>query len=136
MGTNYYLYKFCEHCDVDPIRLHIGKSSGGWCFALHVIPELKLNSLDDWMDEIEKSIKYDGYIQNEYCDRITLEGLHSVITDRKWPKPRNTQAVYAKHSGFGNAEQGPNNLVRHPIDNEHCVGHGDGTWDLITGEFE
>ena len=29
---------------------------------------------------------------------------------------------------------GPNGLLRHRI-GEHCIGHGDGTWDLIRGEF-
>ena len=42
MGTNYYLHRprtnECEHCgraDEAP-PLHIGKSSSGWCFSLHV----------------------------------------------------------------------------------------------------
>jgi len=52
MGTNYYLVKnerppcpCCERTYVQE-RLHIGKSSGGWCFALHVIPEMGMLLID------------------------------------------------------------------------------------------
>src|SRR5450631_1105933 len=54
MGTNYYLQlPGCDHCNRAGDRLHIGKSSGGWCFALHVgipngtDPHLPAN-LDQW----------------------------------------------------------------------------------------
>ena len=33
------------------------------------------------------------------------------------------------------AEPGPNGLVRAKINGVHCIGHGEGTWDYITGEF-
>jgi hypothetical protein len=36
MSTNYYLH---EYVSTDPKILHIGKSSGGWCFSLHVVEE-------------------------------------------------------------------------------------------------
>ena len=47
MGTNYYLHKKppCEACGHEPAPLHIGKSSGGWCFSLHVIPEIALTGV-------------------------------------------------------------------------------------------
>ena len=51
MGTNYYLYEGSEACPTckRPFEpLHIGKSSAGWCFSLHVIPEEGINTLDDW----------------------------------------------------------------------------------------
>lgn len=51
MGTNYYLHRsdkpHCASCTCYE-RLHIGKSSAGWCFSLHVMPEAGINSLDDW----------------------------------------------------------------------------------------
>jgi len=63
MGTNYYLKRRepqqpCPTCGCtcksdEKDDLHIGKSSWGWCFGLHVIPELGINSLDDWVEEIE-----------------------------------------------------------------------------------
>ena len=42
MGTNYYFEdssEVCECCGRGAESLHIGKSSGGWCFSLHVMPE-------------------------------------------------------------------------------------------------
>ena len=64
MGTNYYsvkrdiehlvmmdfydLHERCYDLDGNDV-LHIGKSSSGWCFSLHVIPEQGINSLQDWV---------------------------------------------------------------------------------------
>ncbi len=50
MGTNYYLHEKpdCECCGRPFEALHIGKSSSGWCFSLHVMPEDMINTLDDW----------------------------------------------------------------------------------------
>ena len=56
MGTNYYLrLKVCPHCAKPEKTIHIGKSSVGWCFGLHVIPEDGIHDLDDfrklWSDD-------------------------------------------------------------------------------------
>lgn len=140
MGTNYY----SVHRDVDLDKfdgwdlrydeegrcLHIGKSSGGWCFSLHVIPERGINSLRDW---IEVFIDPERVIINEYREEIGLEEMMRVITQRSRP-PGNEwdQATLDRNC----AEPGPNNLVRHRMDQDlNCVGHGEGTWDLITGCF-
>ena len=50
MGTNYYLYQKpdCECCGRPFEPLHIGKSSAGWCFALHIMPEDGISTLLDW----------------------------------------------------------------------------------------
>jgi len=50
MGTNYYLYPAspCKACGRSYEAKHIGKSSAGWCFLLHVIPEEGINDLEDW----------------------------------------------------------------------------------------
>ena len=34
-----------------------------------------------------------------------------------------------------NSEIGPNGLLRHKVTGNHCVGHGDGTYDYIKGVF-
>lgn len=48
MGTNYYYYQdVCPHCGKPDKKLHIGKSSGGWYFSLHIIPEEKIFNLKD-----------------------------------------------------------------------------------------
>lgn len=36
---------------------------------------------------------------------------------------------------MNNAELGPNNLLRHKIDGQFCIGHGEGTWDYCIGDF-
>ncbi len=85
MGTNYYLrYPKCKHCGQRPKDLHIGKSSAGWCFGLHVYPEdasLPQNS-DDW----EKL--FDTYqIFDEYGEEISVCGMMETILDRSSPTP-------------------------------------------------
>lgn len=113
MGTNYYLHTKpdCECCGRPFESLHIGKSSGGWCFSLHVIPEDSINTLDDWryLWNTEGAI-----IRNEYGETISTDEMESVITDRRWRDMFPT---------------------RHYIGGIHCIGHGEGTWDYITGEF-
>jgi len=107
MGTNYYVYyDRCSTCGRGEKELHIGKSSVGWVFSLHVIPEKDLNNLDDW-----KKFLYGKQIHNEYGDKIEFYELIDKITKRNHPK----------------------GLNRH--NHNHCIGHGEGTWDLIEGEF-
>jgi hypothetical protein len=54
----------------------------------------------------------------------------STITERAWPQRERSQEYFRQNL----AEEGPNNLMRHTI-GRHCVGHGDGTYDLVPGEF-
>lgn len=124
MGTNYYLTEDCECCGRAFPDLHIGKSSGGWCFSLHVIPSEGLNSLDEWESRFSC-----GVITNEYGLVLTATEMSDIIRNRSWHR-RGEFDYRANH-----AEEGPNGLVRHRIDGVHCVGHGAGTWDYIAGEF-
>ena len=138
MGTNYYLHKnTCEHCGRSDERIHIGKSSGGWCFSLCVHPDEHINDLPDWAEAWQ-----DGIIKDEYDRPVTPEEMVAVITDRKgrpWdeytygngPLQYTSEAAMLK-SNY--AEKGPNSLLRHQI-GPHCVGHGSGTWDLIPEGF-
>ena len=113
MGTNYYLHQKpdCECCGRSFEPLHIGKSSGGWCFSLHVMPEDHINSLDDWRALWTAP---GAYIRNEYGERVSIADMEMIITVRHWR---------------GSAP------ARHGVDDRHCVGHGEGTWDYITGDF-
>lgn len=109
MGTNYYLLKnVCPTCGRPEERLHIGKSSVGWAFGLHVIPEEGIKTLDDWLPLMDA-----GVIEDEYGTRIDKAAMLSYITNRSHPR----------------------GLSRHEIDKRFCVGHGDGTWDYLVGEF-
>lgn len=116
MGTNYYLETEspCAHCGrSDPEkRLHIGKSSAGWCFALRVYPDRGIEDLDDW--ELEWA-KPGAVIFDEYGDRIDVEEMRRVIAERRYASGRE--------------------MLRHAIDGKFCIGHGKGTWDLIQGDF-
>jgi hypothetical protein len=144
VGTNYFSVKrgledldpdaFWERRqDGDPGNddiLHIGKSSGGWCFSLHIIPELGINDLDDW---IRVFIEPDRIIINEYRERIDLTEIMRIITARRRNRPgidRWTPEDYKRNF----AEPGPNGLARHAL-GHGCVKQGEGTWDCITGYF-
>jgi len=137
MGTNYYWQsKACDKCGHSSERIHIGKSSAGWCFGLHVTDEL--TTLGQW----EAKWNSGGYIYNEYDKQVSVSDMMKAITersgligfdDRDWP-----MMGYYDEADFHNrnhSERGPNNLLRHRIDGGHCVGHGDGTWDYIASEF-
>jgi hypothetical protein len=121
MGTNYYWHEKppCEHCGRNDDGYHIGKSSAGWNFSLHVAQtvtvgdeDIYVMSLADW----ERIFAISGsYIRNEYRDPVSVEEMMATITDRKeWQlgKP----------------------LARHDFSN--TVGLPPGvTYDLVRGDF-
>lgn len=131
MGTNYYLHVgVCPTCGRAEEVLHIGKSSAGWCFALHVLPERGINTLADWEQEWGPSRHY-REIRDEYGEVVTPEELLRSITERSWEdsEPQSPAWYMENH-----AEPGPKGLARHRI-GQHSVGHGPGTWDYVLGEF-
>lgn len=139
MGTNYYLKNSKPEIG-EWSGIHIGKSSAGWCFALHVIPELNINSLEDWLFLFDID-KYQ--IENEYSDRISKEEMIENICNRSNDKPE-LPLYYKDWEEFleqNHAEFGPSNLFRAKVDfgrlGRHgvCTSHGEGTFDLIIGEF-
>lgn len=132
MGTNYYLHRnICPHCGRADEELHIGKSSAGWCFSLHVTDEI--TSLDDW----KKLFAEEGaVIKDEYGDIETVETMLRTITQRRG---REGPSAFGQNSDEwfrqNHATPGPFGLARQRIDHQHCVGHGVETYDLITGDF-
>ncbi len=134
MGTNYYLENdVCSCCNRAKDTMHIGKSSMGWCFSLHVFTEEEdgPTNLEEWINMFSA---IDTIIKNEYGDTISSTEMVSIICDRgsfvSPTKPKND--IWFKNNY---AEPGPNGLTRSKIDGIHCIGHGTGTWDYITGEF-
>lgn len=129
MGTNYYLHEKpdCECCGRPFEPLHIGKSSGGWCFTLHVIPEDRINTLEDWEHLWNKPR---AVIRDEYGREIPRKRMKDIITNRSHPYSSTDDSWYEDNS----AVRGPNNLARHAI-GRFCIGHGVGTWDYVVGEF-
>lgn len=131
MGTNFTHVTTANKCECcgrsDTKERHIGKSSGGWCFSLHVYPEEGINTLEDW-----KKIFGSGEIRNEYGGVITVDRMLSTITERSWDRVVKWSEADLKRN---HAVEGPNGLVRSVVDGRHCIGHGDGTWDYIVGDF-
>jgi len=130
MGTNYYLHtEPCPHCGRSDEPLHIGQSVNGWCFSLHVYPDKGISTLDDWKD-IWSNPKF--VIRDEYGRSVTLEDMLDTVADRSSPqRAGKDRRWYAENHSV----PGPNNLARHAISEGHCIGHGEGTWDYIIGEF-
>ncbi len=140
MGTNFYLHPLvnvCQHCgrgdDAEP--LHIGKSSAGWCFALCVHPDHGIHSLDDWR------MRWAGdgvVIRDEYGTDVSPADMDRIITGRRWRNKVDSWVGYENEQAFhaeNHSERGPNGLLRHRVDGRHCIAHGDGTWDVMRGEF-
>jgi hypothetical protein len=134
MGTNFYWIVSSERCPVcghdesNGDGLHIGKSSAGWCFSLHVYPEDRINFLKDWVD---RWFLPNSMIEDEYGVQYTVYEMMDIITKRSFPGDRRLAEEDAKRN---QAEVGPNNLLRHPL-GDHCIGHGEGPWDYIVGNF-
>lgn len=125
MGTNYYhVPDPCPTCGHGE-EMHIGKSSGGWCFLLHVYPEYGINDLGDW-----EAIWSIGQIRNEYGDTISPEDMKKTITERTWTGPQMSRSEMASNY----ATEGPNGLLRHRL-MHGVVKHGEGTWDCSTNDF-
>jgi len=128
MGTNYYLKAKppCPCCGREYNDRHIGKSSGGWVFALHIYPDEGIHDLPNWIPLLEAE---GAVIVNEYGDQVTVLELLQIITGRT----RNADQLDNEFLRRNHAVQGPNNLLR--SDPENCDGYGAGTWDLHAHDF-
>jgi hypothetical protein len=123
MGTNFY----ANH--PDGMKLHIGNSSAGWVFMLSIYPELGINTLDDWKSIFCYPL---ALIEDEYGRFMTPAEMLNKITKRAWGSGTPyTQAYYLENG----ADKGPNGLLRSKVDGVHCIGHGEGTYDYIVGDF-
>jgi len=129
VGTNYYWHEKpapCSTCGHDRSKvLHIGKSSMGWVFMLHVDPEEGLNTLEDWRCRwLENGSK----ILSEYGTLTPLDKMEDIILDRE-----NTSKPWSVDDMRQNcAIQGPNGLYRGTL---NFAPTDDATYDLVDGEF-
>jgi len=152
MGTNYYLVypqmvdvdcHTCGHSHKEQKKYHLGKSSFGWCFSLHVEPSAGINTWYDLYHDILTVVTANGgHIEDEYGETLTLEEFTPKVTERKsshnFDERDWKDMLYFDEQNFhrlNHSERGPNNLLRHRVDGVYCIGHGEGTWDYITGEF-
>lgn len=113
MGTNFYWLEKppCPTCGHAEEGKHIGKSSVGWVFALHVYPEEGIHGLDDW---IARFFRDGTDIRDEYGKLVPASEMVQRIAGRS---------------------AGGRELLRASPDGRHTLGHGPGTWDLHVGEF-
>lgn len=153
MGTNFYWQEtdreqVCDHCHqtAPASKLHIGKSSAGWVFAVRVHPELGINSLDDW----KRVWASGGVIRDEYGETHTTEAMLDRITKREG-RDRSVQRygdgpfTYRSEAEMlrrNSAMFHPNGLLRADPKSRNWLGgnkvrHGEdgGTFDYHEGEF-
>ena len=135
MGTNYFLHsQKCPHCGIEQEdKMHLGKSSAGWCFSLHVYPELELSNWEETWEYIVFRVEDQGCeIKDEYGETIPLGLFFSIVWDRHCKVPHSLDWLNKNH-----ALPGPFGLARHPIDGTHCIGNaGNNTpIDYFIGEF-
>lgn len=131
MGTNYYLEgEKCSHCGQelpDRPRRHIGKSSAGWAFSLHVDPDAGIHSLKDWVRLWDAP---GARIVDEYGEAVTPYEMLCTIVMRAGVAHLHDFDHRSNHS-----ELTFNGLVRAQEDGRHCSGHDHATWSHILGEF-
>ena len=142
MGTNYYATvggdpcKTCGH-DPDACEYHIGKSSMGWVFSLHVEPD-DPDHPHTWAQWLKLLEQPGTTIEDEYGAPWTLEEFRSTVEKREraqgWEtKPYGYNSWHDFHQANGSME-GPKGLLRGQL-SSHVAAHGEGTWDLVTGSF-
>ena len=132
MGTNYYLVKGEHYPESDPahplsgilkpgtggpLKIHIGKSSGGWCFSLHVYPDHGIHTLADWKNFAKKMISEGWRAEDEYYFAHTPDQLWDIVERVGWKRPADQK------------------FRRHEILDGYCVGNGEGLYDYVIGEF-
>lgn len=94
MGTNFYAESEpCPHCGKSSDKLHLGKSSGGWKFALRAHKDLGIDSLRALVDYIESK---DMRVLDEYGLRYSLAQFVLRVADRS---PGNLQHPDPVRSG-------------------------------------
>ena len=133
MGTNYYAIKKCTCCGNED-SYHIGKSSGGWTFSLHVEPNEDINDLQDVLKIIEDP---ERIVKDEYDRVLSKSEMLDTIKNRKCEEMGSPPTGYRSWKHFhilNDTLEGPNNLLRHKL-KYNCIAHGEGTWDCIEGEF-
>lgn len=137
MGINYYWLP------PNPLTrpIHIGKSSAGWCFALHVYmygmpgmtpEELATFPAKNWDEWKELFAVKNSLIRDDYGEVRTAEGLMNVVTCRAWTSRVGTETEQWYRDNH--AVAGPFGLSRQAI-GEFCIEHGEGTWDCCVGDF-
>jgi len=141
MSTNFYVADVvrcqeCGHAVHNGIKFHIGKSSAGWAFSLHVIPEKHLNTWGEWKAFLDKP---GMAIIDEDGAKWSLDEFVMIVENRigKYGDLEHVPPGYDTWWDFyeiNQCEIDANGLLRHKV-GEFCSGHGKGSWDYVTGDF-
>lgn len=136
MSTSYYLHlNTCKQCKIPLGSLHIGTSSEGWYFSLHVenikmYPEQLagtvrandnghiIQSLDDWKTLFADN---NNTIVDEYGRDVSVDDMLKIICERSAPDRPSDWEVGRKLSG--ECEIGVNNLLRQKTNWFRCMSH-------------
>lgn len=81
MGTNYYIKHKDETKNEIFGKVHLGKSSLGWYFNLHVYPERGISNFTDWNDALLKKDN-DLEIVDEYGKVYEVDEFLGIVTNR------------------------------------------------------
>ncbi len=144
MGTNFYWIDGHN----SEARTHIGKSSAGWVFVLHIYPEDGINDLNDWLRFWDSQ---EGWIEDEYENKIEVPEMVERIAKRErevsedyWDKAPMGYSSWDHFHRDNHSLRGPGGLLRSRVESygnnrqsftNGCVKHGEGTWDCFVGEF-
>ena len=101
MGVNFYWHEKpkCDKCGRCGERVHIGKSSFGWCFGLHIHPHDDIYNLSDWIERFDHP---GSWIENEYGEVISKEEMLQWIRreGEGWDEWRKKHGKFKRHE-FG-----------------------------------
>lgn len=132
------------------VRLHIGKSSAGWCFGLRCMPQRGINGLEDWKKifaipgaiikdedgDVVSEEEFENRVKNKsscfWRDGMTREEFeaqeiarHNEAADHLHTIMRtqrvNTYDEYLRSPELGGAKRGPRGLLRHASSYHHPV---------------
>ena len=124
MSTNFYAH---INLGGPVVELHIGKSSIGWCFALHVTDEI--TSLDDWRKVWAQAFVT---IVDEYGSRCEPDDMLKIVNARGgWTLNEQTGDWY----DLNHATRGPHGLARHTYNATLPPNPEADTYDLCSGDF-
>lgn len=150
MSINYYLVKSVQRSQPAAtqnqlMRLHIGLDSAGWNFALHAYPDKGISTWADWLDVFEQNS--DLQIIDEYGLPVPVSEFIDIVTKRQplsspfskefLKRNQCTVSEYGLASAYLDLEA-ISSLATCPAQRvtTGCISHGEGTWEMLIGDFE
>lgn len=106
-------------------EIHLGKSSMGWAFLLHVYP----GKIDNWDEMVQYLSSTPGRIANEVGVHVTVADFVSIVESRRETQNRSYRDSYSFYCP-------KMNLHRSRVNERWCIAnHESLPIDYITGYF-